>query len=212
MSNASVQLDININQVAAQIDKNIQGYDQVITRAANMGINRTIRSVESKGVKAIADETGYKQKLVRENIRVTRSKTKTLTAIIEAPRKAKAINLIEFVRRNMQNPAFFRRRYKSNSRKRGYSKGQFKYKGVIASAWNNEKVYKGTFIGRDGKGQLKVFKRTAGYRSKPTLVSGPSIPATFSQEVMIKYFEREAKHTFPKEFNRAASYLLSQQK
>jgi hypothetical protein len=212
MSSASVQLDINIAQVAAQIDKNIKGYDRVITRAANMGINRTISSVESKAVKAIAAETGYKQKLVRENIRVKRSVTKTLTAIIEAPRKAAAINLIEFVRKNRQTPAFFRRRYKSKSRKRGYTKGQFKYKGVEANAWNNTKVYKGAFIGRDGKGQMKVFKRTGGQRSKPTLVNGPSIPSTFSQGVMIKYFEREAKHTFPREFNRAAAHLIRQLK
>ena len=207
-----MRLELNIKEVVAKIDKTLHQYDRIITKATSMAINRTIRATKASVTKAIADETGYKPRMVRDNIKVKLSKVSTLTGYVEAPRRPAAINLIEFVRRNRQTPAFFRRRYKSNSRQRGYRKGQYKFKGVEASAWNEVKTYKGTFIGRDGRGQMKVFRRTAGPRSRPTLVSGPSIPATFSDGIMMRYMEREAKRRFVIEFERAAKHLIRQQK
>jgi hypothetical protein len=173
-----------------------------------MGINRTIKTVESHVVRHIAKETGYKVSKVRESIYLTKSKASTLYAKVEARRRASATNLIEFVRKNRQKPTFFRRRYKSNSKSQGRKRGQFKYKGVHANAWNEDKVYRGTFIGRDKSGKLKVFRRTGGNNSKVTLVSGPSIPSTFLQPDSVRDIERLANQRLPIEFDRAARHLI----
>ena len=207
---STFKLNINTDEVVRKIDKTLKNYDRLVTRAVSMGINRTIRHVQTKVVRAIADETGYKQKLVRDSLWLMPSNINTLTAHIEARRRGEAINLIEFVRKNRQTPAFFRRRYKSNSKRRGHSRGQFKYRGVEANAWNESKTYRGTFIGRDKNGNLKVFKRTGNSKSKVTLVSAPSIPSTFVKTQTMRYLERVAKARFGIEFERAAAHLIRQ--
>lgn len=208
MPNNSFQIDFNLDHLARQVDGSLKNYKKIVVRAASMGINKTIKTIESHVVRDIAKQTGYKTSRVRESIYLTRSKASTLYARIEAKRRPVATNLIEFVRKNRQKPAFFRRRYKNNSKSKGRKRGQFKFKGVHANAWNQDKVYRGTFIGRDKSGNLKVFRRTGGNNSKVTLVSAPSIPSTFVQPDNAKAIEHLANKRLAIEFDRAARHLI----
>lgn len=168
---------------------------KVVKPAANASLNKTIKTVRTTATREISAETGIKpQKKARENLKITRSNFRTMTAFIQA--LPFAPNLIKYV-------APSKRRY-----------GAFASKtGVVAKAWGNKKTYKGTFIGSGrGSGTPLVYRRTGPTRrSAIEAVPGPSVPSTFVKEKITSSMERIASAQWLKNMKRELKFRLSKQ-
>lgn len=148
----------------------------IIVKVTTQAINKVGGTVRADFVKKTSRTTGIKQKLIRQQITVGRANRTRLLWSMDA-HKAKAINLIEFVAPNRRNPSFFRKR---TQRKTAFGTGRgYKWRGVEANAWREKKTYKGTFIIKDSKGRMQVYKRTGSDRTRITQVSGPSVKQLF---------------------------------
>ncbi|MCX2802249.1 phage tail protein [Microbulbifer thermotolerans] len=169
----------------------------IVPRAASQAINRTIRSVNSVAVKAEATDTGVKQKEIREAHRLYLANRNKLQAAIDAYR-ARAKNLIEFVRPSQRKPNYF------NSRDR---RGRYKSAGVRAKAWGKTKTYRGTFIQQVRNGKLLVLKRKpAGPRGGTTEgVVGPSPRNVFASNRLQEIMKRRAQERLSIELSRSIS-------
>lgn len=169
----------------------------VVQRAASQAINRTIRSVNSAAIKEESAETGIKQKEIREAHRLYLANRNKLQAAIDAYR-ARAKNLINFVRPSQRKPNYWNRRDR---------KGRYKYAGVKAKAWGRMKLYRGTFIQRvRSNGKLLVLKRksSAGPRGGTTEgVYGPSPRRVFASNRLQQVMVNRAKERLRIELSRS---------
>lgn len=167
---------------------------QVIPKAKQQATNRTIVAVQGHSVREIAKVTGYKQKDVRERMKLWRATSTREWAAIDAI-EGRAHNLIRFVRPAQRTPQAFRARTR-----RG-----FKYKGVRASAWRKRREYRGTFIIRV-KGNPIVMRRQSAARKPLAPVLGPSIRREFIRPALESARMAFARQRFRKELAQAISY------
>jgi hypothetical protein len=170
----------------------------LIPAATSKALNKVRTSVRSEVVKAIAAETGVKQKDIRKKITMGRA-SKRQTWVRISARDARAKNLIHFVAAAKRTPGAFRVRKKN---------GEYKQPGVRARAWGATKTYKGTFIGVGRGGNTLVFKRSAGRGSKLEAVVGPSPRDNFIKPYARNTMVRTVRSRLPIELERAINQEL----
>lgn len=154
-------MQISVKADVQQARAELRFFRQQVTQAAARALNRTAQEVQSAAVKEIAAETGLKQKDVREALKRTRANAQALIATVEAT--GRAVNLIRFTNQT-----------RSAARKSG---------GVRANAWGTMRIYRGTFIGNQGR---TVFVRVGKGRLPIRAVHGPSIPREMAREKVSK--------------------------
>ena len=164
-----------------------------IPKATVQALNRTATGIKTDSVKIVAKETGYKQKDVRESIKVWKATRQKLHAEVNA-REGKAKNLIYFVTASQRKPGHFN---KAKRLKRGGVK--YKASGVKAKAWGKSKTYDGTFIakGKNSNTPL-VFTRSSKKRTPLKSVLGPSVRNTFDSSTVQKRLRAEGQKRFTK--------------
>ena len=173
-----------------------------IPKATVQALNRTATGVRTDGVKAVAKETGYKQKDVRNTITIWKATRQKLFAEVNA-KQGKAKNLIHFVSPSQRKAGYFN---KSKSLKRGGTK--YKAKGIKAKAWGQRKTYDGTFIGKGKNSNTPlVFTRTSKKRTPLKSVLGPSIRNTFDS----RHVQNMLKHESRNRFNKAMAAAVQNQ-
>ncbi|WP_406828127.1 phage tail protein [Microbulbifer sp. ARAS458-1] len=166
---------------------------RIVPKAASQAINRALKSVNSSAIKEVAAETSVKQKDIRQAHKLYLARRTRLQASIDAA-KARARNLIEYVRPAQRKAGYF------NSRSK---RGKFKAPGVKAKAWGKTKTYSGTFIARAPQGQLLVFARKGPGRTPLKGVAGPSPRGTFVSQRLEQVMERKARERIPIELTRS---------
>ena len=157
--------------------------------AAVTALNKTATQVKGKSVKAIAKQTGLKQKVIREKLLILKASKGLLRAEVKAhPRRT--TNLIEFVSKAKSKPGAFKKKL-----------------GVTAKVWGRRKQYKGTYIGTGRtSGKILVFKRG---QNKSIAVRGPSIPLTFLRDEVQKIMDDIADTAWRKHFEEQLRRQLS---
>lgn len=178
-----MRIDVKADIKAALRELNRVQREQV-PKAAARALNTTASQVQSAAVKELAAETGLKQKDVREVLRRTRATWTNLVAAVIAT--GRAVNLIRFTRQTRD----------------AARKGP----GVRANAWGKPRVYRGTFIGNQGR---TVFVRQGEGRLPIKPVHGPSIPREMAREKVKKHLEQTIKTRWPINFARELKYYLS---
>jgi hypothetical protein len=171
-----------------------------ITRITTQALNKVGTTIRADFVRKTSRTTGIKQKLIREQLTVLKAKRDRLRWRLGADR-AKAINLIEFVAPNRRNIEFFRKR---TQRKTAFGTGRgYKWRGVQANAWREKKIYRGTFVIKDKKGRMQVYKRTSDERTRITPVSGPSVKQLFKSPTYQQSARKVMSRRWRIEFDRA---------
>ena len=168
--------DLSINFDTKDLEKGLNDIQRrEVPKAINSAINKTATTVRKDVIRELANETGIQAKVLRQGINILRSTVSTLTASIRA--RGKAFNLI---------------RFKAHQTK----------KGVSAAPWKKRRIFKGTFIGNQGR---TVFKRTSKKRLPIEPVFGPSIPREFVKEKFQKIMQstgiKRFNELFPKELD-----------
>ena len=158
--------------------RSLAGLEKQVEVAAQQAINRVAATAKSIAVKSISSETGIQQKLVRDRIAIFKASRSALSAVVSAFKYAP--NLI---------------RYQAKQTKAG----------VSAKAWNQRKVYRGTFIGNKGR---TVFKRVGKARLPIKAVYGPSIPQTFIKARTTEAMIQAVQTRWPTEFDAALANQL----
>lgn len=176
-----IQVDVKFDVQRALA--NNRDRQRAVRQAAARALNRTAQQVQSAAIKAIAKETGLKQKDVRPALRRVNAKASDLLALVIAT--GTALNLIRFTRQT-----------RAQARRAG---------GVIANAWGRRKLYRGTFIGNLGR---TVFVRETAARLPIHAVSGPSIPGEFARAAVAKQMQSVAHERWPINLDSDLRYYL----
>lgn len=188
-------IDFSVTTNLKEITRQLNKIERSLIPKANVtALNKTADNVKTKAVQEISKITGFKQKIVRKQIKIFRaSRTNFLARLIAI---GEAVNLIEFVTPAKTNAKAFRKR-----------------KGVTAKAWGKTKEYKGTFIA-PGKssGKFLVFARTSKGRYPIEAKWGPSVPHTFIKDKVNKAMKAVISIRFPKHFDQALRFHLSRLK
>jgi hypothetical protein len=180
-----ISIDVKFD-VQAALRRN-KGRERAVRQAAVRALNRTAQQVQTASVKAIARETGLKQKDVRVAMRRLRAKPSNLVATVIAT--GKAVNLIRFTRQTRRA-----------ARRAG---------GVIANAWGRKRLYRGTFIGNAGR---TVFARTSKARLPIEPKYGPSVPRELAREYVAKFVRQTIRTSWPINFQSDLKYYLGRVK
>ncbi len=171
-------LDFNVSANFREVERMVKHIPGLVEKAATRSLNRTNDQVATIARRLIAKDMGVSIKTVRAGMSKVKARRSLLTATTIA--KDKPLNLI---------------RFKSRQTKRG----------VSASAWGRRKVYKGTFIGNQGR---TVFRRTSKLRLPIKPVWGPSIPAVMLQDAIVKAMAEHARNQWQKNFARDMQFYL----
>jgi len=173
---------------------------EIIPAATVSALNRTADQTRTIAVRAIAEQTGLQQKVVRLAVLVqTRARRQSLTAIIEATRKG--VNLVEFLPAGQRRSGAFRRQA-----------------GITANVWGKSRTFKGTFLvtGKSSGKVIAVTRRPGARRQGRVWQSGwsktiygPSIPKTFAREIIRHAMEKTIGEKFPANFEHELQYRLS---
>jgi hypothetical protein len=154
-----------------------------INRAAVAALNKTGTTARAVAAREISRETSLPVNEVRKRVPLVKANGYTLQAQIKA--EPYAPNLIRYSKDT-----------RAAARKRG---------GVRAKAWRQAKLYKGTFIGNQGR---TVFKRVGESRLPIKAVYGPSVPREFIRDHTLTAIQTTVGQRFPLEFDRALGALL----
>lgn len=181
-----------------------------IPKATTQALNRTARGSKTDSVRELSKKTSLKQSDVRpqvqgpsDNRKLQATKDRQVARV--DVRKGYSRNLINFVSPSLRKANHFNARKILKSGK----KGKYKAKGVKAKAWGTSKVYKGSFIGRGQKGNLKgqgsllVFARTSKSQYPIKALKGPSIRQEFERRPMQEKLRAMARFRFQKEMTAA---------
>jgi len=171
-------LDIDVSADFREVERMVNHMPGLIEKAAVRSLNRTNDQVATIGRRLIAKKMGISVKAVRAGMFKIKAIRQRLDAATIA--SGKPLNLI---------------RFKSRQTKRGIS----------ANAWGKRKLYKGAFIGNQGR---TIFKRTSSKRLPIKPVWGPSIPVTMVQDAIIKAMARHARNQWQKNFARDMQFYL----
>ena len=178
-----LRVDVKADIKAALRELNRVQREQV-PKAAARALNTTATQAQGAAVKELAAETGLKQKDVRAAMHRTRATWRNLVAAVVAT--GRAVNLIRFTRQTRD----------------AARKGA----GVRANAWGKSRVYRGTFIGNQGR---TVFVREGEARLPIKAVHGPSIPREMAREKVLKHLDQTIRTRWPINFARELKYYLS---
>jgi len=185
-----------------RLERKLYGFEKTLMKkAAPQALNRTMKTVNSRVVKAISSETNIKQKDVRASLDISKASVRSLRSILNS-RRGKARNLIHFVSPSQRNVHTFRKRVKKG----------FKYPGVKAKAWGKSKVYEGTFIGVGRGGNMRVFRRTSAARLPIESVYGPSPRRMFDSPKIVRVMKIAVAERFPIELNAAINNQIRRMK
>jgi hypothetical protein len=154
-----------------------------VPRAAARALNRTRDNVQTVVVREVAKETGLKQKDVREALSRTNATAGRLLSVLAAV--GRAVNLIRFTNQN-----------RTQARRSG---------GVVANAWSKRRLYRGTFIGNQGR---TVFVRVGPARLPIKAVHGPSIPREIERDTIRPIVERTIRERWPINFAADLKFFL----
>lgn len=149
-----------------------------VQKAAMMALNKVAGSVRTEATRNIAKASGMKVSDVKAKMPVIRANRFNLTAQVKA--EPWSPNLIRYGARETK-------------------------KGVSAKAWGKRKVYKGAFIGNQGR---TVFARVGKERLPIKALHGPSVPKEFMREANIAAMRSVITKRFPLEFDRAMQQRL----
>ena len=188
-----------------RLTKDLKKIQKEFPAATRQAVNKTLTSVTSTAVKHVSSETGIKQKDVRKKLIISRARGNGLSAYIDAT-PGRAFNLIANVNKDKRKPNAFRGKLKSGKRK-----GQSRFLGVRAKAWNKTKTYKGTFIINTRNGPI-VASRKGSQRSgrgKFKWIVGPSMRQEFTRAALHKALRAKVRESLPKELNAAIKYHIS---
>jgi hypothetical protein len=164
-----IQLDVRTN--IESVRRQLRGKDKEIDAAASRALNRAASSVRSVAVKELAKATGIRpQAAIREKLRMRKATPRYLIAEVGAV--AYTPNLARFSARQTK-------------------------RGISANAWAKRKIYRGTFLGNQGR---TAFKRTGAGRLPIEPVHGPRMHREFAAAVIQKAMEVVAIARFVKEF------------
>jgi len=171
-----------------------QIHDKVVLAATNAAINKAADKIKTKAAKEISNKTGIKPVLkIRKAITIKRSRINTLTATITA--RSIQNNLIQYAGTSKTKLKAFR-----------------KEKGVTATAWGKEKLYKGTFVVRGkSSGKLIVVSRRKGASRDSgwsKSIYGPSVPRSFSKQDINSTLIKHGHEEFHKEFERQVRWRM----
>jgi hypothetical protein len=169
--------------------------EKAIPKATVQAINKTVAGVKSDTVKELSKSTNIQQKLVREDLRITKANKNKQYATIDAKR-GRAKNLINFVSKATRKPGVYNKRLKS---------GKYKSKGVKAKAWGNTKVYDGSFIGTFKNGATLVFARTSSNRKPIKALRGPSLRTEFNKDENQRRMIASTRKRFEVEMRRSTN-------
>lgn len=206
MAAFTMRVDHNIVDVQKMIGRLS---DDIKKKAIIPAVNKTAATVKTRVSRYLADEIGSPVTPVKKQISVTKAhrgskgEKARYYATVDAT-EARAVNLIEYVKKSNRKPGYFNQVTVTKSGKRRY-----KSKGVVANAWGKKKVYKGTFIGTSGKGELRVYRRIGKARNRITLVSGGSPRKVFSRPETFKFMREVIAERFPIEFERAMRSVVA---
>ena len=161
---------------------------RVFPKAINAGLNKTVGSVRSTAVKAMAKETALKQKDVRGNIKMRRAgKHRQGRAMLEA--RGRPLNLIRFMTQSQI-------RSWMNSRRRP----------LRAKPWGKKRVYRRhVFIGNLGR---TVFLRQGPGRRDIRGMWGPSIARELIRKAVLAAIDKRFDERWPIEIDRALNNEL----
>jgi len=171
-------LDIDVSADFGQVERMFRHMPGVVEKAATRSLNRTNDQVAVVARRMIAKDMGIPVKAVRAGMFRIKAMRHKLSASTVA--RGRPLNLIRFKARQTK-------------------------KGVSASAWGKRKVYKGTFIGNQGR---TVFKRTGKSRTPIKAVWGPSIPKTMLQDYVIKAMQETARNRWQVNFARDLQFYI----
>ncbi|GAA5442638.1 hypothetical protein Misp06_00812 [Microbulbifer sp. NBRC 101763] len=190
---------MQIKHDLAKLEKKLGKMERgLIPKAASQAINKAVRSVNSTAIKEVSAETNIKQKEIRQAHQLHLAKRDRLHAAVDA-KKARARNLINFVRPSQRKAGHFNALNK---------RGAHKAPGVKAKAWGQTKTYKKTFIGRAPQGQLLVFARKGKGRTPVKGITGPSPRGAFISQRLQQVMERQASGRVRVELTRSINNQL----
>ena len=192
---------MNIKHDLDKLEKALYLHEKRLMKVAvPQAINRTLVTVRSEAAKEISATTGITQADIKKGIKHWKAGRKKHEGSLNA-KSATAKNLIKYVRAAVANHTHFRSRTR---------KGKFKHPGVKAKTWGKSQYYRGTFIGRSRKGQLKVYKR--GKSGEAESVYGPSVRDEFIKEPLQAKLKRTARLRFRIELTAAINNQIARQK
>ena len=198
-----ISFKTNLEQLSKTYDKISK---DIIPRASQLALNKTAKGVKTDAIKALAKDSGIKQKDIRDSIQVNPSKKLTLNASVDSS-ESRGKNLINFVAQSQRKPGVFNNRNRLKSGKLG----KYKAKGVRAKAWGKSKVYAGTFIGTGKGNNTLVFARQKD-SNKLKSIQGPSARNMFRSPKQKLANTRSASKRFAIELPRAINLQLSKLK
>ena len=172
-------LSIDVSADFSQVERMFRHIPSVVEKAAVRSLNRTRDNVDVIARRLIAKDMGISVKAVRAGMYKIKATRHKLVAATEA--RGRPLNLIRF-----------------GAKKRN--------KGVSASAWGKRKIYKGTFIGNQGR---TVFSRTGESRLPIEAKWGPSIPKTMLQDYIIRAMQQTAGTQWQKNIARDLKFYLN---
>lgn len=183
------QMDYRVKSNIDQVVRDLRAVNsKVIDKAVVRTLNRVIASCKSAGVKAIAKETGIKQKTVRPKIDI--EKANFLRQEAHAVPMGRPFRLVHF--NAVQTAA-----------------------GVSANAWGVKRVYPHTFLAdvAAGTGRTQgVFVRKTKERYPIRQLYGPGIKQTFAKPHILKVLENKADERFNKEFEANLKFYMSKER
>jgi len=156
-----------------------------INKAASRALNKTITTVRTQAVRAIAKDIGLKQKQVRANIILKRANRNYLQASLIA--SSKRFKLIEVDPRAKQTAQGVRLKQQGGRR-------------VVPHAF---------IVTRRKSGRLAIVKRKTSKRYPLIELRGPSVAMVFNQAVTITLMNHTANQVWIKHFNHELNYEIS---
>lgn len=151
---------------------------KAVPRAMNSAINRTATQVRTQAVRSLAKQTGFKQKAIRVNQFLRKGSIRDLTASLTT--KGRASNLINFGARQTK-------------------------KGVSAAPWGKRRIFKGTFIGNNGR---TVFRRVGKKRLPIKAMYGPNLGKEADREPTRSVIAKTARQRWPINLREKLEFFL----
>lgn len=172
-----MQIKVNVDVEGA-----LKGLDDLereyAPRATVAALNKVGVTARTEAARQISAETGLPVSQVKKYVPLVKANKWTLSAVISA--LPWAPNLARFSARQTKQ-------------------------GVSANAWRQRKIYRGTFLGNQGR---TAFKRVGKARLPIEPVHGPSVPRTFIGEKTQAAIQRVVRERFALEFSRALQQFL----
>lgn len=165
-------LGVSVKHDIASVRRQFGELGPQIELAAARAINRAISSARTVAVRDLSKSTGIRpQAAIRDRLPIKQANARRLAAEIQV--HAYTPNLARFAARQTKH-------------------------GVSAAAWGKRKIYRGTFLGNQGR---TVFKRVGKERLPIAPVHGPRMAKEFIKPAVTKAMNKVAGERWRKELN-----------